>query len=195
MLMKYKAAELGRPAGQAYSGANGDHAMNRRASVLAVLRRQRRRLGRFVVACFALASFTVSAAPCFAMTTAKVDAGEHAAHTHGHGDHGHAMDHADSGSALQHDGSGVPHCPHCPLSAAVPNHASSSDHSFCSAYDEPADQTFFTPPSLAKHVMLAPAFEIPPPLVFHPPPRSSSRATGIQRSTIALNLRNCVLLI
>ena len=171
--------------------------MNRRTSVLAVLRRQRRRLGRFVVACFALASLTITAAPCFAMATARADAGEHAAHAHGHGDHGHAMDHGSSAGATGHDdhGSGAPHCPHCPLGAAMPSHASSSDHSFCSAYDEPADQTLVTPPSLAKHVVLAPAFEAPPPLTFHPPPRASAHTTDIQASAIALNLRNCVLLI
>jgi hypothetical protein len=167
--------------------------MNRRTNVLAVLRRQRGRLGHFVVACFALASFMAGSAPCFAMAFVNVDAGEHAAHSHGHGDHSRAIGHGDSVPALQHDdGSGTP-CAHCPLSAAMPNHTSSS-HSFCSAYDEPADQTLSTPPSLAKHAMLAPAFEIPP-LVVHPPPRASSHGAGIQRSTIALNLRNCVLLI
>ena len=170
--------------------------MNRRTSVLAVLRRQRARLGRFVVACFALASFTITGAPCFAMATAKADAGEHVAHSHGHGDHGHAMHQGDNGPAMQHDHrSGAPHCPHCPLSAAMPNHSPSSDHSFCSAYDERADQTCFSPPSLAKHVLLAPTLETPLPLIFHPPPRSSAHTTGIQHSAVALNLRNCVLLI
>ena len=75
------------------------------------------------------------------------------------------------------------------------NDVPSSDHSFCSAYDEPADQTSFTPPSLAKHVLLVPTFEAPPPLLFHPPPRYSPRTAAIRRSGIALNLRNCVLLI
>ena len=168
--------------------------MNRCPSVLAVLRRQRNRLGRFVVACFALASFMITATPCFAMTTPKVDASEHAAH--GHTDHGHAMQHGGSAPARGHDhGSGAPPCPHCPLNTGMPNHAPSSDHSFCSAYDEPVDQTCFSPPSLAKHVLLAPAFETPPPLVFHPPPKSSAHAIGLQRSAIAVNLRNCVLLI
>lgn len=170
--------------------------MNRRANILAVLRRQRNRLGRIVVACFALASFTITAAPCFAMTAAKADAGEHAPHTHAHAHDAHAMDHADGGPAMQHDhGSGAPHCPHCPLGPAMPNHVPSSDHSFCSAYDEAADQTSFTPPSLAKHVLLAPTFDAPPALLFHPPPRYSPHTAGIRRSAIALNLRNCVLLI
>src|SRR5689334_22337867 len=170
--------------------------MNRRASVLAMLRRQRGRLGRFVVACFALASLTITAAPCLAMATAKAGTAEHAAHSHGHAHDGHATDHGGSAPAMQHDhGSGAPPCPHCPLGAALPDHAPSSDHSFCSAYDEPADQTCFSPPSLAKHVLLAPAFETPPPLIFHPPARSSPRAMSVPRSAIALNLRNCVLLI
>lgn len=176
---------------------DGDQEMNRRTNILAVLRRQRNRLGRFVIACFALASFTITAAPCFAMAAAKVDAGEHAVHTHGHADHGHAMDHGGNAPGMGHDdGSGAPPCPHCPLNAGMPNHAPSSDHSFCSAYDEPVDQTCFSPPSsLAKHVLLAPTFETPPPLLFHAPPRPSPIAVGIQRSTIALHLRNCVLLI
>jgi len=170
--------------------------MNRRTSVLAVLRRQRGRLGRLVVACFALASFTITAAPCFAMAAAKVDAGEHAAHSHGQAHHGHAMDHGGTAPAMQHDhGSGAPHCPHCPLGAAMPNHAPSSSHSFCSAYDEPADQTCFTAPMLTKHALLAPAFETPPPLVFHPPLRSSPHTSAFKHSAVALNLRNCVLLI
>ena len=175
---------------------DGDDEMNRRTSVLAVLRRQRGRLGRFVVACFALASFTITSAPCFAMAAAKVDAVEHAAHSHGDAHHGHAMDHGGSAPAIGHDhGPGAPPCPHCPLSAAMPNHMPSSDHSFCSAYDEPADQTCFSSPPLAKHVVLAPTFETPPPLVFHPPPKFSAHAIGLERSAIALNLRNCVLLI
>ena len=150
--------------------------MNRRTSVLAVLRRQRGRLGRLVVACFALASFTITAAPCFAMAAAKVDAGEHAAHSHGQAHHGHAMDHGGTAPAM-------------------PNHAPSSSHSFCSAYDEPADQTCFTAPMLTKHALLAPAFETPPPLVFHPPLRSSPHTSAFKHSAVALNLRNCVLLI
>jgi hypothetical protein len=77
----------------------------------------------------------------------------------------------------------------------MPSHAPSSDHSFCAAYDEPVDQTFFSLPSLAKHVLLAPTFDTPPPLIFYPPPRSSPHAISIQHSAIALNLRNCVLLI
>jgi hypothetical protein len=171
--------------------------LNRRTSVLAVLRRQRNRLGRFVVVCFALASFAITGAPCFAMSIAKVDSSPHTAHSLDHRDHGHAMDHGGTAPAMQHDhGSGAPPCPHCPLSDAMPNHAPSSDHSFCSAYDAPADQTSYTPPSFVQHVLLAPAFATPPLQIFHPPPRSSPRELlRIQRSTIALNLRNCVLLI
>jgi hypothetical protein len=130
------------------------------------------------------------------MANAKVEAGDHAAHTHAHAHDSHAMDHGSSAPSVGHDhGSGTPHCPHCPLSAAMPNHVPSNDHSFCSAYDEPADQTCFSPPSLAKLVLLAPTFETPLPLILHPPSRSSAHATSLQRSAIALNLRNCVLLI
>ena len=50
--------------------------MKRRKSILAVLRRHRGRLGRFVVAAFALASFTVSSAPCFAMASSQTHAGD-----------------------------------------------------------------------------------------------------------------------
>ena len=173
--------------------------MHARESVLAVLRRQRARLGRFVVAWFAVASFTITGAPCFAMASAKADHGEHAADTHDHGHHDHAMAHGDSGPAVGHDHgptqNGPAHCPHCPLAAAMPNHAPSSDHAFCSAFDEGAGQTNFTALSFAKHVLLAPTFEAPPPLVFRPPPRSSPSVISVQRSAIAVNLRNCVLLI
>ena len=173
--------------------------MHRHKSVLAELRRQRGRLGRFLVAWFAVASFTITGAPCFAMASANVDHGEHAADTHAHGHHDHAMAHGDSGPAVGHDhGStqkGPAHCPHCPLAAAMPNHAPSSDHSLCSAFDEGADQTSFTSLSFAKYVLLAPTFEAPPPSAFHPPPRSSLRAISVQRSAVAVNLRNCVLLI
>jgi hypothetical protein len=173
--------------------------MHRHKSVLAVLRRQRGRLGRIVVAWFALASFTVAGAPCFAMANAKADAGEHAAETHAHADDGHAMGHGDGSPAAGHDHGSThkepAHCPHCPLSAATPNHAPPSNHSFCSAFDEGADQTSFTPASFAKHVLLAPMLDAPRPLLFRPPPRSSPRAKCVQRSAIAVNLRNCVLLI
>jgi hypothetical protein len=173
--------------------------MKRRNSLFAATRRRSNSLGRFVLAWFVVAWFALAGAPCFAMANANVDAGEHAAETHAHGHHGRALSHGDSTPAVGHDHAstqkGPAHCPHCPLSAALPSHAPSIDHSFCSAYDEVADQTCFAPPSFAKHVVLAPAFAAPPPLKFHPPPRSSPRATGTQRSSIALNLRNCVLLI
>lgn len=172
--------------------------MNRHTNLLAVLRRQRDRLGRFVLAWFAVASFTITGAPCFAMASTRIDTGDHAASAglQAHEHHGHAMGHGDGGPAAGHDHGSAqkepPHCPHCPLAAAMPNHAPSNDHSFCSAYDELADQTSFSPPSF---VLWVPTFEAPPPLVAHPPPRLSPRATGLQRSAIALNLRNCVLLI
>ena len=176
--------------------------MNRRKSILAVLRRQRDRLGRFVVAAFAVASFTVSGAPCFAMASVETHAGDRATSTHAHGyeHHGSSMDHGHAGHAVGHDdGSqpqGSPYCPHCLSAAAMPGHEPSSAHSFCSAFDEAVDQASCTAsPSFAKHVMMAATFAMPPPLVFHSPPRPSPRAIASHRSAIALNLRNCVFLI
>jgi len=175
--------------------------MNRRKSILAVLRRQRDRLGRVVVAAFAVASFTLGGAPCFAMASPQTHAGEQAmsAHMHGHEHHGSSMAHGHAGHAVGHDGSqpqGSPYCPHCLSAAAMPGHESSSAHSFCSAFDETVDQASCSAsPSFAKHVPLAATFEIPPPLIFHPPPRPSPRAAAARASPIALNLRNCVFLI
>jgi len=176
--------------------------MNRRKSILAVLRRQRDRLGRFVVAAFAVASFTVSGAPCFAMASVETHAGDRATstHAHGHEHHGSSMDHGHAGHAVGHDdGSqpqGSPYCPHCLSAAAMPGHEPSSAHSFCSAFDEAVDQASCTAsPSFAKHVLMVATFAMPPPLVFHPPPKPSPRAIASHRSAIALNLRNCVFLI
>src|SRR5262245_9429740 len=171
--------------------------MNRRNSILAVLRRQRDRLGRFVVAAFAVASFTVGGAPCFAMASAETHGGNPAmsTHAHGHEHHGSSMGHERAGQAPGHDHeSGQPAplpCPHCLSAAAMPGHEPSSAHSFCSAFDEAVDQASCSAsPSFAKHVLLAATFEMPPPLVFHPPPRPSPRIAASRASPIALNLRN-----
>lgn len=176
--------------------------MNRRQSILAVLRRQRDRLGRFVVAAFAVASFTASGAPCFAMTSVQTHADDQAVTTHAHGSdhHGSSMDHGHAGHPAGHDdGSqppGSPYCPHCLSAAAMPGHELSSAHSFCSAFDETVDQASCSAsPSFAKHVLLAATFALPPPLVFHPPPRPSPRVAASRASPIPLNLRNCVFLI
>ena len=71
----------------------GTTRMKRRDSLLAAARRRRNSLGRFVLAWFAVAWFTLAGAPCLAMANANVDAREHAAEAHAHGHHGHAMSH------------------------------------------------------------------------------------------------------
>jgi len=176
--------------------------MRRRKNVIATLRKQRHRLGRFVVGLFAVASFTIAGVPCLAMASGPVaveqapPASSHEHHEHGYagaGGHGHD-------GAAQAPGQGEPpssqHCPHCPLPGAMANHTPSGEHSFCSAFDELADQTSFNlSPALVKLALVPVAFEIPPPLIFHPPPIRSPRAMAFQRSAIALNVRNCVFLI
>jgi hypothetical protein len=179
--------------------------MSRRKNVLAVFRRQRDRLGRLVVALFAIASFTVTGAPCLAMVTADTDASDQptAAPGREHQEHQehqeHEASHRDTGFAAHGDGSQQnvpPHCPHCPSSGVMPNHPPSSAHSFCSAFDELADQTSLgSSPAFAKHFLVVAPFETPPPLVFHPPPTRSLRAIAPQVSAVRLNLRNCVFLI
>ena len=178
--------------------------MRRRKNVIATLRKQRDRLGRFVVGLFAAASFTIAGVPCLAMANSPVaveqappaDSHSHAHHEHGHGGtsaHGHE-------GATQAPGHGEhpspQPCPHCPVPGAMPSHTPSSEHSFCSAFEELADRTSFNlSPSLAKVALVPVTFEIPPPLIFHPPPMRSTRALASQRSAIALNVRNCVFLI
>jgi hypothetical protein len=201
MLTKCKVGQLVEAKGHSYSHTVGIAKMKRRRSILAALRRHRERLGRFVVASFAVASFTMAGAPCFAMANAGADAVDHApAQTQGHAHHGHAMDQGDVGAAVGHSGDSEQprpaHCPHCLSPSAMPSHGSSADHTSCSAVDEPAGQTSLSsPPVLAKHVVPLAAFEAPPPLIFRPPPRSSPRSIGSQGFGIALNLRHCVFLI
>src|SRR5688572_2440719 len=116
--------------------------MNRRKNILAVLRRQRDRLGRLAVGLFAAASFTITGAPCFAMMSSGTDAFEQPtaeAPSHEHdAHHGHAAGHPDADPAAAHgDGSqhkAPAHCPHCPLPGVMPNHLPSSAHSLCSAF-------------------------------------------------------------
>jgi hypothetical protein len=174
---------------------------SRRTTVLAALRRQADRLGRVVVALFAVASLTIAGAPCLAMVSAGVAPEQRAAApTHEHGHHGgHAGDHSSTHPAAHDDGSAqkpAPHCPHCPLAGAMPGHVPSSAHSFCSAADDLADQTsFVASPFLAKHILLVATFETPPPLIYRPPPTGWHRPLDFRGSAIALNLRNCVFLI
>src|SRR5690348_15902688 len=109
--------------------------MNGRKTLLGVLRRHRDRLGRIVLAGFALASFTISGAPCYAMASGNGDVAAIAGH-HAYAHSGHEIGHAD-GAVTHHESlaqNGLPHCPHCP--PAMPNHAPSSAHSYCSAGDE-----------------------------------------------------------
>jgi hypothetical protein len=171
----------------------------RRNNIFAALRRRRESLGRFVAALFALASLTIAGAPCFAMTAqaaqTQVEVAAHSSHElHSHQ---HADDRGDSHS-MEHQASSehVPEpCPHCPLGAA-PGHSGSDDHSFCSAFDEPSNQTSATwQPPAAKYVLLIATFESPPPLTIQrrstrPPPELAR-----WQSPIALNLRHCVFLI
>jgi hypothetical protein len=176
--------------------------MNGRTNILAKLRRQRGRFGRFVLAVFAMGSFTLAGAPCFAMAapppTARVDQSAHAAHgDSGMHAHGHARAHADgiSGTHEQSEHQFPKHCPHCPVTAAMSHHGPSSAHAFCSALDDVSDQSLSSLPTFAKHVVLVAAFETLPPLVFHPPPRQLTRELARARSPVPLNLRHCVFLI
>jgi hypothetical protein len=181
--------------------------MRRRNNFLADLRRRADGLGRFVVALFALASLTISGAPCFAMASAgggaigsaavaEAPADDHGGHGHGygyaggHGGSSHAAGHPDDDPAQK-----PPPCPHCPLFGAMPGHAPSSTHSFCVALDEAPDQASPGPSSsLAKHVLSMPTYA-PPPLIYHPPPTRWQRPIDARGAAIALNLEHCVLLI
>jgi hypothetical protein len=174
----------------------------RRNNILAALRRRRKSLGRFVASLFALASLTIASAPCFAMTAqaadAQVDVAEHSSHE-SHEMHSHQQgDHGNASHSIEHQAASerVPKpCPHCPLGTAQ-SHSGSGDHSFCSAFDEPSDQTSVTwQPPAAKYVLLVATFESPPPLTIQR--RSTRPPPGLAhwQSPIALNLRHCVFLI
>jgi hypothetical protein len=178
--------------------------VKRRTNILAVLRRQRDRLGRLLAVGFAVASFASAGAPCLAMASSSHGSSNHAAAQpiahHEHGAQAHSADHGHGGIIVQTaapEPQRAVHCPHCPLPDAIPGHVSPADgHSFCSAYDDVADQTSGgSPPSFVKHVLLIAAFEIPPPLGLHPPRSRTTRELARARTSIALNLRHCVFLI
>jgi hypothetical protein len=175
--------------------------MIRRTSLLSRLRRQGKRLGRFVLAIFALASFTSAGAHCFAMVpTASLAQADENPHAEIHADthaHEYAMSHGDRGAdadeQTKHD---YPdHCPHCPLAGAMADHVPSNAHAFCSAFDDASDHSSSSLPALAKHVVPVAAFELIAPLAFHPPPRPRAREVASTRRTVALNVRHCVFLI
>jgi hypothetical protein len=111
--------------------------------------------------------------------------------------HGHETSHGDD-SPGSHEQSPQPfpeYCPHCHTAQAMPNHASSSAHAFCSAFNDVSDQSSSSVPTFAKHIFLVAAFETLPPLAFHPPPRHITRKIDPTRGAVALNLRHCVFLI
>jgi hypothetical protein len=180
--------------------------MHRRKNILAALRKQRARLGRCVVILFAFASLALSGAPCFAMATASPGpATDEAAPAHGlhhasASDHSmaaeHAVAHDHAAEALAKPQPSAPaHCPHCPLTAAMPGHSPSSAHSFCSAVDEGADQTSASSlPAFAKVAPAVNTFEIPALSSWRPPPIRSIAAVS-PPITVALNVRHCVFLI
>jgi hypothetical protein len=170
-------------------------------NILVRLRRQRGRLGRFVLATLALASFTIAGAPCFAMAApAPVAHVDPSAHAEAHGDrqgHEHAVGHG-NGALGAHEQSEHPfpkHCPHCPPTAAMSQHAPASEHAFCAAVDDVSDQSSTSPSKFAKSVVLVAAFGTLAPLAFHPPPRPRLREGARARTRVALNLRHCVFLI
>jgi hypothetical protein len=175
--------------------------VRRRNSVLAALRRQRDRLGRFVVALFAVASMTITGAPCFAMAvelaTPQVDEAAQSNRSHDAHAHEHAVDHGDHGSVDQdnHAQRSPAHCPHCPMST-TPGHAMPSAHSFCSAFDDFSDQASVgSQPPLVKHVLLIATYEPQRTLILRPPPTPLTRVTMPNHSAVALNVRHCVFLI
>lgn len=164
--------------------------MNRRANILARLRRWKTGAGRYVVASFVAAYLSAGAAPCAAAaaTQATADAAG-AAHELGANAHEHHTVHDDGA-----DDAPRGHCPHCLTDAgALPMQA--ADHSSCLALEEltnvAAPQAKDAPPSLAPPLGPA-AFTLPPPLA-SPAAPPSLRAAAIPH--VALNVRHCVFLI
>jgi hypothetical protein len=184
--------------------------MSHTATVLVRLRRHRARLGRFVLALFALASATASAGPCFSMAVAgdAAPAAHHdAAHAHeastAHAHAHHQRADEDTSGASSQPASPQPassqsasHCPHCPLAASMPNHSAAESHALCSAVDDTSD---FSQPSasalLLKHVVAGPLLEIPPANLFRPPGIARSHRFTPDGPSVALHLRHCVFLI
>jgi hypothetical protein len=161
---------------------------------------------------FALATASAGAAPCFAMS-ASAPALQHSHESTSVGTHDHAItdeqaashldaathDHAAShepagaagGEALQHAA-----CPHCPLGAAA--NTGSASHALCAASDDAsaADgaKPVGSPPAL-KHVFATAQLQLLP--EYRPPRARSALEAGADAasSSVALNLRHCVLLI
>jgi hypothetical protein len=149
-----------------------------------------------VLAWFVLASASVGAAPCFAMTLSATPAEHHGGTvraTVAH-DHSHAAAHDDSAPSEQPDRP-TP-CKHCPLSVAMAGSGSTSSHAFCSAADDVSDGGKPSVPPIAfKTILSVPIVELLP---FDQGPsltREKQRQPDAATTSIALNLRHCVFLI
>lgn len=170
--------------------------MNRRANVLRMLRRRSARVGRVVLAWFALATLGAGAAPCYAMAVAP--SVEHAAHAQpavGH-DHSHTAPHHHTAAVVTDSELPPTPCPHCPLSVGMSAGGTTGSHALCAAGDEVADggNAPLAVPAF-KHAAAVVVSELPP-LDPGPSPASSQRRpSGAATTAVALNLRYCVFLI
>ena len=130
--------------------------------------------------------------------------------THDHS-RGHTLGHAEAsdaaaGSPAQDSATSVGHerhaeqhplghCPHCPVSGPASAHASGA-HSFCSSNDGVAAAQSQAIHQALTHFIALPAWQDPwPPPLTSSPSRRFARAGAAVCSSIALNLRHCVLLI
>jgi hypothetical protein len=157
-------------------------------------------LGRLVLMLFALATASAGAAPCFAMSAAAPasqqshEVASVAAHDHARvAAHEHAANYEPAAAGGEHR---QPHdpCPHCPLGAAA--NAESASHAHCAANDDASDAAKPTgSPPASKHVFATAQLQLLP--EYRPPRlRSALQASAdAALSSIALNLRHCVLLI
>ena len=187
--------------------------MKRQINWLGVLRRRRSGLGRFVLAFFAVATVTMTGAPCFAMAAgahvapAVHDDGMHTgmtmvAHDHSHFAHEHSASspHGSADPSLPHGSADPAHqCPHCPLAAPMSGYTAtaSGSHAACAGLAGASDQAQAGVTVLPfKHIAAAPLFEPPASTVLRPP--GVVRAflpPALARPSVPLNVRHCVFLI
>jgi hypothetical protein len=182
--------------------------MRRRANLLASLRRRRTAIGGVVLGVFAMASVTLSAAPCLAMDSSASPAHEAApvahesqasAHVHHHArseeEHGHTVSVAHSGDAAQASTRhSSPHCPHCPPSTS--GAGADTQHAGCSELGGAAKASGWgsaQPPVL--HGLATARIESPSPPLLRPPTASLARNAALAYPQVALNLRHRVFLI
>lgn len=179
--------------------------MKRRINWLGVLRRQRSGLGRFVLAFFAVATVTMTGAPCFAMAAgaqvspAMHHEGMHAGMTMVAHDHSHFAHASEHGASSPHGSPDPSHqCPHCPLAAPMSGYTTTSgSHAVCAGLGGASDQAqagVTMPPF--KHIAAAPQFEPAASAVLRPP--GTARAfvpPALARPSVPLNVRHCVFLI